>query len=83
MNNVDDQFIYNKFPFWVITGMLIYLAGSFFIYVFAAQVDKAILEEYWFLTNAFYFLKNILIGFGLIVMTRKIRNPHPQELHLI
>jgi hypothetical protein len=80
MSDLSNEFIYNKFAFWIITGFLIYLAGSFFIYVFAAQVDKEILQEYWFLTNAFYSLKNIIFALGYLVVIKKIKNPKPMEL---
>src|SRR2546423_12536086 len=40
MKNTENLFIYSKHQFWIITGFLIYLAGSFFIYIFANQVDK-------------------------------------------
>ena len=81
MGDLGSEYIYNKFPFWVISGMLIYLAGSFFIYVFAGRVDTAILKEYWFLTNAFYFLKNIIIAIGLYMLIKKPKTQHPKELY--
>ena len=49
---------------------MIYLAGSFFIYVFAKQVDKEILNQYWFLTNVFYIIKNIFFAIGILTFRK-------------
>jgi hypothetical protein len=80
MSDLNNQFIYNQFSFWAVTGMMIYLAGSFFIYVFAAQINTDILKNYWFLTNAFYCIKNILFGIGAYLILKKLKSPHPKEL---
>jgi len=74
MNNVDNLFIYSKPEFWIITGFLIYLAGSFFIYVFANQVDYKILVQYWFLTNVFFIFQSILFAIGLMTFLKKEKN---------
>lgn len=66
MNNTSNLFIYSRYPFWIITGIMIYLAGSFFIYIFANQIDKKFLLNYWFLTNIFYSLKNLLFALGIL-----------------
>jgi len=82
MNNLDNLFIYSKPEFWIVTGMIIYLAGSFFIYVFANQVDRKTLAQYWFLTNAFYVLQMLLFTTGLIIYTRKqLKKSSNQKLH--
>jgi uncharacterized membrane protein YedE/YeeE len=65
MNNTDNLFIYNKYEFWVIIGFLIYLAGSFFIYIYANQLDPKFIYNYWFLTNIFYIIKNVLFAIGI------------------
>jgi hypothetical protein len=65
MNNTDNLFIYSKYEFWVIIGFLIYLAGSFFIYIYANQLDPKFIYKYWFLTNIFYIVKNVLFAIGI------------------
>ena len=58
--------IYNKPTFWMIVGIMIYLGGSFFIYIFANLVEIEVLEKYWFLTYLFYILKNVLFFIGFL-----------------
>jgi hypothetical protein len=65
MNIVQDTFIYNKYQFWIIVGFMVYLGGSFFIYIFFNILDRKIVLEYWFLTYVFYIIKNILFAIGI------------------
>lgn len=84
MNSIDDSFIYHKYHFWIIVGMMIYLGGSFFIYVFANQVSREeayLLEQYWFLTYVFYIIKSILFIVGILTYVKQAKNPHPGKLY--
>ena len=65
MNNTNELFIYSKYQFWIIVGIMLYLAGSFFIYIFANQVDRVMLDNFWFLTMVFYVIKNIFFCIGI------------------
>lgn len=81
MNEVGEQFVYNKFHFWIIVGMIIYLAGSFFIYIFINQLkDNNEIRHYWVFTNIFYILKNILFSIGILTYVKQVRNPSPKNL---
>jgi hypothetical protein len=77
MNEMNTQVIYGKYQFWIVLGIMIYLAGSFFIYVFASQVDRRTLNEFWYLTNVFYILKNILFATGIIIFFNQKKNSPP------
>jgi hypothetical protein len=68
-------FIYDRFSFWVVSGILMYLAGSCFIYIFANQVDQATRTEYWIFTNAFITLKKLLFAIGLLVFIKRRKSP--------
>ncbi len=80
MSEIDNTFVYNKPSFWIVTGIMIYLAGSFFIYVFANQVEKAVLNQFWFLTNVLYVVKNLLFALGIFIHVKQSNNPTPQKL---
>jgi hypothetical protein len=80
MSEIDNTFVYNKPSFWIVTGIMIYLAGSFFIYVFANQVEKAVLNQFWFLTNVLYVVKNLLFALGIFIHVKQLKNPTPQKL---
>jgi len=81
LNNIENEFIYNKYSFFIITGIMIYLAGSFFIYVFANLVEPSVLRQYWFLTNVFACIKNILFAIGIFVFLKQTKKPSsPQNI---
>jgi hypothetical protein len=60
MSDTTSLFIYNKYQFWIVIGIMIYLAGSFFIFIFTSRVEKKLIEQFWFLTNAFYSTMNVM-----------------------
>jgi hypothetical protein len=59
MNDTTTLFIYNKPSFWIILGIVLYLAGSFFIYIFAGYLKQEELDKYWQITNFFSILKHV------------------------
>jgi len=65
MSELEDVFIYSKYQFWIIIGFMVYLGGSFFIYILFNIVERKILLEYWFLTYIFYMIKNVLFAIGI------------------
>lgn len=75
MSNTNNLFIYTQYQFWIIVGFLIYLAGSFFVYIYASQIDHDLLTQYWFLTNVFYVLMTSFFTVGILVSKKKIKKP--------
>ena len=71
MNEPTTDLIYNDYRFWIILGMMIYLAGSFFIYIFSDQVDRELFNKYLSLTYIFYALKNILFALGIWIHAKR------------
>jgi hypothetical protein len=65
------NFIYDRYQFWIVSGMLMYLAGSSFIYIFANQVDQATRTEYWIFINAFITIKKLMFAIGLFVFLKR------------
>ena len=67
INKPRVLFIYNTSMFWIILGFLVYLAGSFFIYTFADNLDKNDRVKFWFIPFIFNTIKNIFfsIAFSL------------------
>jgi hypothetical protein len=80
LNNTDSLFIYSKYQFWIVTGILIYLTGSFFIYIFANQIDDKFINNYWVLTNVFYIIKNIFFAVSILTYIRKPSKPYTPQI---
>jgi len=70
------------YRFWVIMGLLMYLAGSFFIYIYASQVGIKELKKLniWFLTWVFYIFKSTFIAISILVF---IRSPKAKAINQI
>lgn len=72
MNDPNIVLIYNDYRFWIVLGMIIYLAGSFFIYIFSDQLQRKDFEKYLMLPYVFYTMKNILFAVGIFLHARQI-----------
>lgn len=67
MNDPKTLFVYNDYRFWIVLAFMIYLAGSFFIYIFANQIPRSDLPRYWIFTYIFYVIKNILFSIAILI----------------
>jgi hypothetical protein len=71
INDLESSFIYNIYSFWVALGFMVYLSGSFFIYLFAAQTKEVI--KYWFITDILLVIKDIFFAIAIIVKARAVK----------
>ncbi len=77
MKDTETLFVYNKPEFWVVLGIMIYLAGSFFFYMFANFSSDAV--RYWFFTNVFSILKTISFIIAILIYTKGPTNNNPKS----
>lgn len=64
------EFIYNSYKFWVIVGLLLYLAGAFFLFVFAADLSSVERAKYWPILYVCGIIRNILFAIAVYLSTR-------------
>jgi len=55
---------------WIAIGILIYLGGSFFIYILANNVDYKELDQFWFITYIVELIKNALFIVAMILFAK-------------
>jgi hypothetical protein len=55
---------------WIAIGILIYLGGSFFIYILANNVAYEELVQFWFFTYIVEIIKNILLVVAMIFFAK-------------
>jgi hypothetical protein len=65
--NPEVQFLNRTFSFWLVIGIVIYLSGSFFIYILANHIPYKELIKYWFLTYVFDIIKNIFFAISIYI----------------
>jgi hypothetical protein len=71
--------IYASINFWIIISFLIYLSGTFFLYIYSESRinDKTFIKEYIIINSSFIILKGILLG---VAMLMKPINNHNQNI---
>jgi uncharacterized protein (DUF486 family) len=82
MNDTTTLFIYNTHQFWIILGIVLYLAGSFFIYIFASHLRNYAIDKYWFITNIFSILKNIFFCIAIYLHAKPSKESVKYNLEL-
>ena len=76
MQDATNLFIYNDYRFWMVLAFMLYLSGSFFIYIFADGIPRPELDQYWIFTDIFYTVKNILFSIGILIyISQQPKNP--------
>jgi len=61
--------IYDNFFFWIVLGLIIYLSGSFFIYLLSNTISSKELRSYWNITYIVDILKNVFfVASGLVFL---------------
>lgn len=70
MKDTESLFIYSRSSFWIVLAMVLYLAGSFFIYIYASQLPDDAVARYWIFTNVFSILKNIFFTIAIIINSK-------------
>lgn len=77
INKPEVVFIYSSYKFWVITGILIYLACTFFLFVFAASLPQKEADQYWFINSYSNILRNIFFTIAILVYAKSPKTPLP------
>ena len=72
--------IYDHYFFWIAIGMLIYLCGSFFMYILGNDIPRKQLEEFWFITYIFDTVKNFFFVTSGLVFLKQSRTVHKTVL---
>ncbi|MES2880513.1 MAG: hypothetical protein V4676_00085, partial [Bacteroidota bacterium] len=82
LNDTTELLIYTKPHFWCVLGILIYLSGSFFIYIFANQITIEELGQFWIITNIVSIVKNLFFTLAFFLQARQAGRKGPQKYNL-
>ena len=69
----DTFLIYNTQNFWIIIAFLIYLSGTFFLYLMAENMieEKTFAKQYKMINSSFIILKNIFLFIAMLIKPEK------------
>jgi hypothetical protein len=68
----NNLLVYSTTGFWIVITFLIYLCGTFFLYIMAENMinkDRAFRVQYIVINSAFNILKNILLSAAMLMNT--------------
>ena len=71
MDEVSSGFIYNRYSFWITSGIMIYLSGSFFCYLYANQVSDQVRNVFWMFQNIFAIIKTVCFTIAVFIATKR------------
>jgi hypothetical protein len=68
--------IYTSINFWIIISFLIYLSGTFFLYIYAESMinDKTFIKQYILINSSFVILKSILFSIAILMKPENKNN---------
>ncbi|WP_026260111.1 hypothetical protein [Segetibacter koreensis] len=64
---INSAFIYAEATFWIVTAYFIYIAGTFFLYLYMPSLNNAEQEQYYVLNYIFTIIRTLLICVALFV----------------
>jgi hypothetical protein len=69
LKGINNLFVYSTSNFWIIITFLIYLSGTFFLYIMAENMimTKGFLAQYIVINSVFNILKNILLSIAMLM----------------
>ena len=59
--------------FWVVSGMIFYLAGSFFFNILANHFSEVEWNKYWYYSYSFDIIKNVLFAIAITFFAKQNR----------
>lgn len=62
LNQMNNEFIYAKAEFWAVAGIMLYLAGTFFLFVQAGELSPNGRRTFWVINLGCNVLKNIMFA---------------------
>lgn len=77
INKPDTFFIYLSKSFWIILGIIIYVTGTLFVFMYVDSLPKSEQYKYWIINLIFNTIKNILFAIGIAIKKPKQFNPYP------
>ena len=81
LRQTNSILIYSSVNFWIVISFLIYVAGTFFLFILADNMirDKSFFAQYVIINASFNILKNILLSVAMTMKSSKLQSdelPH-------
>lgn len=71
LKQVDENPIYTNYFFWIAVGLIVYLGGSFFIFILTNSLSSSEIDSFWYWTFIAEIIKNLLIIFAIFLYAKR------------
>ncbi len=66
-----DTFIYQNFKFWIVFGILIYIAGNLFLFTYTSDLPSEVRDQYWIINYVSNISKNLLFALAIYFQAKE------------
>jgi hypothetical protein len=80
MNKQDNLFIYDSPVFWIISAVLIFKAGTFFLFLYLGTLKQEEQDSFYIIHSIFNIIKNLLFAVAFLKRQKSL-NVHYSKLH--
>ncbi len=80
MNKHDNLFIYDSPVFWIISAILIFKAGTFFLFLYLGTLKQEEQDSFYIIHSIFSVIKNLLFAVAFL-KPQKASNTVYSKLH--
>jgi hypothetical protein len=67
LNNPENLFVYASPSFWIVVAILLFKAGTFFLFLYANSLDQHDLANFYVFDSIFYIIQNLLFAIAFLV----------------
>jgi hypothetical protein len=75
LSRPDTLFVYASPAFWIVVAVLIYKAGTFFLFLYTNSLSQHEKENFYVINSLLYFLQNLLFAIAFMIPD-KTRYPY-------
>jgi len=79
MKDPNSLYLFSSPVFWVVVGIIIYSAGTFFPFIYAKNYMKEndFLDLYDLIHDPLYIIKNLIFAFAMLQKDKPVKHPYP------
>jgi hypothetical protein len=78
----ENTFVYSTKTFWIVIAILLYLAGTFILFISTAYMTRKEQNAYWPINNMANIIKNILLSVAFILRIQQ-KDKYIQNIYQI
>jgi hypothetical protein len=74
LSNPKTLFVYFSPSFWMVSAILLYKAGTFFLFLYVNTLNQTEKANFYIINSGFYFFENILFSVPFLIKEKSLLN---------